>query len=154
MVRLPPPEFCERDGSLVIEVTWVDGYGNVQLAAGPEALHGRCRLSVAKAGTAPADPSKLKASTSRSARVVDTFADLAPGELGILVDSYGSLALCLNSASAADLLGAAEQDVLWLRPIDVEAPAALPAMPLPATTGPATTGPAKFGPTKLAPRVS
>jgi S-adenosyl-L-methionine hydrolase (adenosine-forming) len=193
LVRLPPPEYRERGGWFEIEVTWVDRYGNVQLAAGPDALHGRRGFSVARArpsvsqgpGKPPTDPaapnpgasrpnpgaswpnagasrpnagdSRPNAGASRPntgaawpARVVHTFADLAPGELGILVDSYGSLALCLNGASAADLLGATEQDVYSLRPIDGEREAAATAPPPPEalspTTGPPTTGPPTTGP--------
>ena len=54
LVRLPRPVCRETDGSLEVEVTWVDRYGNVQLAAGAGALSGlagrRRHLSVATAG--------------------------------------------------------------------------------------------------------
>jgi S-adenosylmethionine hydrolase len=46
---------------------------------------------------------------------VQVFADLAPGELGLLVDSYGHLALVLNNSSAADYLKTQEGEVLTLR---------------------------------------
>jgi S-adenosyl-L-methionine hydrolase (adenosine-forming) len=170
LVRLRPPECRERGGWFEIEVTWVDRYGNVQLAAGHDALDGRRGFSVARARpsvsqgpgkppTVPAAPnpgaSRPNTGTSWPARVVRTFADLAPGELGILVDSYGSLALCLNGASAADVLGASEQDVFSLRPIDGEPEAAATATPpaeaLPPTTGPPTTGPPTTGPPTTGP---
>jgi len=48
--------------------------------------------------------------------VVQTFADLGPGELGLLVDSYGCLALCLDGASAAARLDAREEDLMVLSP--------------------------------------
>ena len=51
-----------------------------------------------------------------AARVVHTYGDLAPGELGLLVDSYGCLALCQNGARAADRLAIQERDVVWLEP--------------------------------------
>ena len=39
-----------------------------------------------------------------TARVVQTYGDLQPGELGLLRDSWGQVALALNGASAAELL--------------------------------------------------
>jgi S-adenosyl-L-methionine hydrolase (adenosine-forming) len=116
LVRLPAA-LCRQapDGALEVEVTWVDRFGNVQLAAPAPALAGvggpEGRLEVA---TGPA--STASTSRPRPVRAVRTYADLADGELGALVDSYGFLALSLNGASAADLLGAREQDVLILRP--------------------------------------
>lgn len=105
LVRLPAP-VCRKcpDGSLEAEVTWVDRYGNVQLAAGPSEL----------GDLAPGAELLVTSSAGRHwrTRMAHTYGDLAPGELGVLVDSYGSLALCLNGASAADLLGAEDQDVL------------------------------------------
>ena len=49
------------------------------------------------------------------ATIVHTYADLAPGDLGALVDSYGCVALCLNGAGAAERLGIEEQDIILLR---------------------------------------
>jgi S-adenosylmethionine hydrolase len=104
--RLPAP-VCRRlaDGSVEAEITWVDHFGNVQLAAGPGDLGANLRtshlLSLAAHGAALG-----------SARLVRTFSDLAPQELGLLVDSYGQLAICLNGASAAAHLGVLEGDLV------------------------------------------
>ena len=49
-----------------------------------------------------------------TARVVRTFADLKPGELGLLQDSWGHAGLTLNAASAAELLGARRGSVIRL----------------------------------------
>ncbi len=127
LVRLPAPLFSEHaDGSVEAEVTWVDRYGNVQIAASSTALSqlgglgavfdidldrgqgasGAKSVAGAPGGSAP----------RWRARVVHTYADLARGELGALVDSYGSVALCFNGASAAGHLGVEEQDIAWLRP--------------------------------------
>jgi S-adenosyl-L-methionine hydrolase (adenosine-forming) len=131
LVRLPAPVCREGTGGLEAEVTWVDHYGNVQLAAGAAAVEGRARLRVTRAGKAgraagemagdrraPGEPGRPggagRPAPSWPVRVAHTFADLAPGELGILIDSYGSLALCLNGASAAERLGANEGDILLL----------------------------------------
>lgn len=119
LVRLPPPRVARaEDGSCETEVTWVDRFGNVQLAAAPSDLWGT---------SAAADPGQA-GSPSRSvaaevkgthgryeARRARVFADLAPRQLGLLVDSYGHLALVLNGASAADVLGTKEGDVVVLR---------------------------------------
>lgn len=106
LVQLPGPFVAKReDGSLEAEVTWVDRYGNVQLAAGPDDL-GPTRPALTVMG----------AGGRWEARLVKTFADLGAGELGVLVDSYGSLALCLNGTSAARQLGLAEAERVVLAP--------------------------------------
>ncbi len=96
-------------------MTWVDRYGNVQLAAGPDHLAGgpskNDRVTVTRSPRAGDAAAELWA-----ARVVRTYRDLAPGELGLLVDSYGCLALCQNGAGAADRLALQERDVVWLEP--------------------------------------
>jgi S-adenosylmethionine hydrolase len=117
LVRLAPPMARHRDGgALEAEVTWVDGFGNVQLAAGPADLAG-----VRSPSGPPGDGDRTElevAGTQRTftAANVRVFADLAPNQLGLLVDSYGQLAVVLNGASAADHLGAREGEVLILRP--------------------------------------
>jgi S-adenosyl-L-methionine hydrolase (adenosine-forming) len=116
LARLPAPvaRWLE-DGTLDAEVTWVDGYGNAQLAAGPDGLS----WSPVAGGTVYV--ARLSASGPGHevgrARVVKTFADLAPGQLGLLVDSFGCWALCLYASSAALYLGIEERDVLHLRPV-------------------------------------
>jgi S-adenosylmethionine hydrolase len=106
LARLPRPRMVTHpDGSLEAEVTWVDRFGNVQLAAGEGDLAGAPLVVVVTA-----------AGPARTARAVRTYAELADGELGILVDSYGSLALSLNGASAASSLGVAERDLVIVGP--------------------------------------
>lgn len=95
------------DGSLECEVTWVDCFGNVQLSATGADLAGVgswYEVSTARGGSA------VLATRAR------TFADLAGGQLGVLVDSEGQAALCLNRGDAAGALGLAEGDVLSMRP--------------------------------------
>jgi S-adenosylmethionine hydrolase len=43
--------------------------------------------------------------TDRMVRRVDVFADLRPGELGMIVDANGRLALVVREGSAAEQLG-------------------------------------------------
>lgn len=79
------------------EVTWVDRFGNVQLAA----EGGTVPPSVAEAAvTVPGD-----AGPPRTVRRVRTFSDLSPGEPGLLADGNGHLALVAREGSAADHLG-------------------------------------------------
>lgn len=106
--RLPTPvcrahEVVDDEQYIVeAEATWVDRFGNIQLAAGPGLLPPTSGALV-----------RLGQACWR-ARVVRAFAELAPAELGLFVDSYGHLALCVNGGSAAGQLGAREQDIFLL----------------------------------------
>lgn len=100
----------DDNGSLVAEVLWIDRFGNCQLNIGPDDLDGwddHVRLQIGS----PSDPSGV---TVRSAVRADTFAGIAGGGLGLVLDSYGMLALCLDRRSAADelRLGPGDQVVL------------------------------------------
>lgn len=87
MVPLPR----EDEGRVHGEVLWVDRYGNAQLNIDEDDLVGfedRVRL--------------VFETTSRSARIVRAFATVDPGEVGLIIDSYGLYAVVLDRASAAD----------------------------------------------------
>jgi S-adenosylmethionine hydrolase len=74
------------------EVLWVDHFGNAQLNVGGDEFElGPLRV---RAGEA-----------SRTAQRVQSYAAITAGELGLVVDSYGLLALCLDRGSAAQELG-------------------------------------------------
>lgn len=130
LVRVPAP-VCEvrrsGDGGRVIraEVTWVDRFGNVQLAVPGDAVPGSVpALTVAPepagagpgAGTATFGPGSSAVSWVIPEPVtrVRTFADLASGEVGILVDANGRLALVVREGSAALRLGVGTGDLLTL----------------------------------------
>jgi hypothetical protein len=51
-----------------------------------------------------------------SARVVSTYGDLRPGELGLIRDSWGQAALALNGASASEFLGVGRGMMVMLTP--------------------------------------
>jgi S-adenosylmethionine hydrolase len=82
---------CELvDGNLHAEVLWVDRYGNAQLNVAPpdlEELGERVGLRT-PAGLVPA-------------RVTETFAALDEGEVGLVVDSVGLVAVAFDRRSAA-----------------------------------------------------
>lgn len=86
-------------------VLGVDRFGNVRLAASPDHLdqagHGDRAAVHLEQGPVPV-------------RLVRTFGDLDPGEVGLLRDSGGWLALVRNGSSAAEALGLARYDRVTL----------------------------------------
>ena len=97
--------------AVVTSVVSIDRFGNVQLEAGAGALEDlglspgdTLRVTVLDSrADEPGDPAGGP-DRSRRARRVAAFAQLREGELGVLVDSSGHLALVLDRASAADRL--------------------------------------------------
>jgi S-adenosylmethionine hydrolase len=53
---------------------------------------------------------------------VDSFAALGPGQPGLVLDSYGMLAVCLDRRSAADELGLVAGDQVLLADLDAAEP--------------------------------
>lgn len=99
--------------AIVAEVLWVDRYGNCQLNLGPEDLDGwgahvRLRLS---------DPTDPSGGVVRSAVRADAFGTIAGGGLGLVLDSTGMLAVCLDRRSAAEELSLAPGDAVTVEPI-------------------------------------
>jgi S-adenosylmethionine hydrolase len=88
------------------EVIWVDHFGNLQLAAtsADARAAGLPDRGVAAFGEAPGTPIRL----------VATFADLARGEVGLLVDANDHLAIVAGEASATRLLAIGATDVIVL----------------------------------------
>lgn len=90
---LPIPRM-EADG-LHAEVLWVDRYGNAQLNLGPEDVE----------GLGGGDRVTLRWGTqTRTARRAGAYGDLKPGEVGLVVDSYGLLSVAMDRLSAAEQL--------------------------------------------------
>ena len=112
-VPLPRPEA----GGVMAEVLWVDRYGNCQLNVGPDDLDGigspggHARLHVG----VPTDPRGV---VTRVATRSDTFAGIPGGGLGLVLDSYGMLALAIDRGSAADDLRVAAGDQVLVTPLD------------------------------------
>jgi S-adenosyl-L-methionine hydrolase (adenosine-forming) len=107
VLELPTPR---REGdALVAHAVTLDGYGNVGLDAGhADLLAAGLRLGRAlSVGVRGLD---------HPARVVATFADVAPGELLVYEDPYGALALAVNRGSAAASLGLELDDEVRLSP--------------------------------------
>jgi S-adenosylmethionine hydrolase len=112
-----------EDGALVTEVLWIDRFGNAQLNAGSDELPDpdADRL-VLRAGTATRTVARARA-----------YGELGVGQVGLVVDSYGLLSVCVDRASAAAELGLDVGDVVSISvPSDEEGP--------PASTSPVTLG--------------
>ena len=87
------------------EVLWIDRFGNVQLNLDPaeiEPLGDTLRLTSGDVG--------------RNARRVDSYSELESSELGVLVDSYGLVAVAVNRGSAALELNSVEGDSITVEP--------------------------------------
>ncbi len=103
--RLPdgrPVRWCQVD--------WVDRFGNLQLSAVPS---GEDPETLALAWPEDEEAPRRQ-SAARMVRRVRAFADLRDGELGLIVDANGHLALVVREGSAADLLGVGVGQVLGL----------------------------------------
>jgi S-adenosylmethionine hydrolase len=83
----------EEDGALVAEVLWVDRYGNCQLNVDPDDV----------AGFGPRVQLRW-GDDVRTAALATTYAGIAPGQVGLVVDSYGMLSVCFGRRSAAEEL--------------------------------------------------
>jgi S-adenosylmethionine hydrolase len=126
LVPLPDDD---GEGRITGEVLWVDHYGNCQLNVAPEQL----TAAGARAGDS-FEVTVFDAAGQRSARRarwVGTFADARPGELVVLVDSYGMCTLALDRRSAATDLGARAGSVVSVAVAGAsEAPADEPGVPV------------------------
>jgi S-adenosyl-L-methionine hydrolase (adenosine-forming) len=97
LVRLSDPVVITGDGLIEAEVTLVDHFGNVQLAAPGSALAGL--VGPVRVGTVPA----VKG---------ETFGDVPPGEFVVYVDSAGKVAVALNGGRAVVALALSEGDIV------------------------------------------
>lgn len=125
LVALAPPlvERSEEGGRrrLRAEVVWCDHFGNLQLA-----VAGGDGPPLVAAGDGPSDGAGRPAAPRTlavgvrvgdrefAARRVGTFSALGEGELGLLVDSTGRLALAVCEGSAAAMTGGRSGSVVEL----------------------------------------
>ncbi|MAT05672.1 MAG: hypothetical protein CL424_11585 [Acidimicrobiaceae bacterium] len=100
---------------LIAEVLWVDRFGNAQLNVGPDDLPTDWGSLVEVVIPNPTDPSDATHTTVRTATRATSFAQLAGGAIGLVLDSYGMLALAMDQRSAADELGVGPGDQVVLR---------------------------------------
>lgn len=96
--RVSAPAPTVRLGAITTEVLMIDHFGNIQLAAPAGTL--------ADAGFDEGQQVTIHMGEARHIAVIGrTFEDVENGELILLVDSAGMLALAINGASAATKLG-------------------------------------------------
>src|SRR5207248_1981973 len=86
----------EENGALVAEALWVDRFGNVQLNVSPEDVEAYGPRVAVRWGD-----------QVRTARRATTYAELKPGEVGLVLDSYGLLSVALREELAGDTAGSA-----------------------------------------------
>ncbi len=97
-------------------VLWVDNFGNIQLNLSEEDIN----TLAGKSDTPKSQPVKfqLRFNTEvRTLKLADTYQNLEPGELGIMIDSYGLAAVVAPKASAAGQLQIKEGDEVELKRI-------------------------------------
>ncbi len=95
----------EEKGGVEGEVLWVDRFGNAQLNIGPDEIEAMGSPIVVRIGE-----------RIRSAARVASFAELSTGQVGLVVDSYGLLAVALDQRSAAAELALGPGDLVRLEP--------------------------------------
>ncbi len=95
----------EEKGGVEGEVLWVDRFGNAQLNVGPDEIDAMGSPIVVRIGE-----------RTRSAARVTSFAELSAGQVGLVVDSYGLLAVALDQRSAAAELTLGPGDLVRLEP--------------------------------------
>lgn len=100
----------QEDGGLQGEVTWVDRFGNCQLNISIDDIAGwneQIRVVITNQATSER--------VVRSLRVASNYAQIAGG-LGLVVDSYGMLAISVDRGSAAVELQLGASDLVALSP--------------------------------------
>lgn len=95
-----------EDGTVIGEVLWIDRYGNCQLNIDPDELQGWGDAIILR----------LPPDQVRRARRVTSFAELGAGQVGLVVDSYGLLAIASERSSAAEALRLAPGASVTLEP--------------------------------------
>jgi hypothetical protein len=103
LIRLPEPEAVAADGAIETVVTYVDSFGNIRLAGGPEELRGAFG-DIADETPLVAEfdgPEPVREPT----RYATTFGAVRQGASLVYVDSLGNLAMADNQGNLAARLG-------------------------------------------------
>jgi S-adenosyl-L-methionine hydrolase (adenosine-forming) len=103
------------DSKAIAQVLWVDRYGNAQLNVGPDDLPEAFGDRLEMRSSSPTDPT---GATIRSVVRATSYAELAGGAVGLVLDSCGLLAVSMDQRSAADELGLDVGDQVTLAPAD------------------------------------
>ena len=122
-----PVSELDPDGKIRAEVLWIDGFGNVQLNVDPAQIDDWAPTVRVSGGD-----------QERIANRVTSFADTPPGGVGLIVDSYGLLAIAVDRGSASAELGIGEADQITLEAVEGRQPSTIEA---PVTLGPTKNRP-------------
>ena len=109
----------EDGDALVTEVLWVDRFGNAQLNIGPDDLPPLWGSHLQVQVGTPTDPSGV--SVRRAVRAT-SFSELSGGAVGLVLDSYGMLAVSMDQRSAAEELGLSPGDQVTIVSLEDPAP--------------------------------
>jgi len=110
LVALDLPSPRVEDGSVLAHALVVDRFGNASLDLRHEHL--------LQLGLTIGSQVSIQANGSRKeAKFVQTFADVAPGELLLYEDAWGAVALAVNRGDAAAELGLGPDDELRIAPV-------------------------------------
>ena len=101
------PVARNEDGAITTEVLWVDRYGNAQLNIDPTDIDSLGSALRVRAGE-----------SVRRAFLASTYGDVPTGVVGLVVDSYGLLSLCVDRGSAALELRIAAGDEVRVERVD------------------------------------
>ncbi|MFM7064070.1 MAG: S-adenosyl-l-methionine hydroxide adenosyltransferase family protein [Actinomycetes bacterium] len=99
-----------EDGKVLGEVLWVDRFGNVQLNVDPDELFELGRRFELLVGT--------DGRRAGSVGQVGGADQLGTGEVGLVLDAYGMLAVVANRFPASEQLRLAAGDAITLVPVD------------------------------------
>ena len=113
----------EDGDTIVAEVLWVDRFGNCELNVGPDELPAAWTGDIQLRIRSAADPAN---GIVRRATRATNFAALGQGQPGLVLDSYGMLAVCLYRRSASEELGLIAGDQVVLAALDDSPPGVSP----------------------------
>jgi S-adenosylmethionine hydrolase len=103
----------EENGSLHGEVTWVDRFGNCQLNVGPDEVTNFGEVVRVEIGSLLSGASASREPVVRALKIVQSYDQIGSG-LGLVVDSYGMLSLCVDRGSAANEIQIGQGDLIVL----------------------------------------
>ncbi len=110
------PIHREENGTIVGEVMWVDRFGNCQINVSRDDLEQMWGAPVVRVRVTLGVQGAERGSTVRNIPVVDHFASLGQGALGLVVDSAGLLCLAVERGSASAELGIGESEQIVISP--------------------------------------
>lgn len=103
------PIHREENGVVACEVIWVDRFGNCQINISRDDLEDVWGAPIGRVRVTLND-------TVRNVPIVESFADLGQGALGLVIDSAGLLCLAVERGSASSELGIGEADQVTIAP--------------------------------------